>query len=65
MTLAKVTGVVVLISVTAEAMMSPGGDNICNEILVSTASAGTAPSGQSSLSLKDFSPSESASRKKF
>lgn len=65
MTLAKVIGVVVLISVTAEAMMSPGGDNICNETLVSTASAGTAPSGQSSLSLKDFSPSESASWKKF
>lgn len=65
MMLAKVIGVTVLMSVMVEAMMGPGGDSICNETLVSRASAGTGPSGQSFLSLEDFSPSELAYWKKF
>lgn len=63
--LAKVIGAIILIPVMAEAMMSAGGDNLCNETLVSRSSAGTGPSGQTSLPLKDFSPSASASWKKF
>lgn len=42
-------------------MMSPYSDSDPSETLVSKASAGTGPSGQSSLLSKDFSPVESAS----
>lgn len=64
MTLAEVIGVTVLISVMAEPWWVQEVI-VCNETLVSTASAGTGPSGKSSLSLKDFSPSELVSWKKF